>query len=186
LSLDLARQDPEAFKLLFLPDAITIVRPRGKGAIKVTSPILYLNEAGRPQSSYRKASGEYSIEYRSDPPALQRALEFLDHYTRQFPLGGSFVHFSRAGQCCIIRNEVVGHARTRFIDGSAISHKRRLSRKWFMRRAKDAQYKHVPGILVLDSYAKLFPKQFGPDALVGEWLYNPELDRNIQKPIDAL
>ena len=43
LSLLLARRDPDAFGSLFLPDAITAVRPRGKGAIKVTTPALSCN-----------------------------------------------------------------------------------------------------------------------------------------------
>jgi hypothetical protein len=181
LSLDLARDDPEAFRLLFLPDAITILRPRGKGALKVTCPVLYVNEAGRPQSGYRKASGEYVVKWRSGAPALRRAEEFFDHRTREFSPGSSFIHFSAAGQCCLIRNEVVGHGRTRFINSPDSIRKRCLSRKWFMRRPEDAFYKHVPGISILSRYADLYPEQFGPDLLSGEWLYDPTQDRNVLK-----
>ena len=181
LSLDLARQDPEAFRVLFLPDAITILRPRGKGALKVTSPVLYLNEAGRPQSGYRKASGEYVVKWRTDVPALIRAERFLDQNTQEFAPGSCFVHFSGAGHCCLIRNEVVGHGRTRFIDPSGSDRGRCLSRKWFMRRPEDALYKHVPGISVLSQYARLFPEQFGSEVLSGEWLYDPNQDRNVLK-----
>lgn len=185
LSLELALDDPEAFRLLFLPDAITILRPRGKGALKVISPVMYLNEAGRPQSGYRKASGEYVVKWRTDPPALRRAEEFFDQRAREFAPGSSFIHFSAPGQCCLIRNEVVGHGRTRFINSPDGSRRRCLSRKWFMRSPQDAQYKHVPGISIMESYARLFPSQFGEEVLTGEWLYDPEQDRNVLKRDEA-
>src|SRR5256885_926158 len=46
LSVDLARDDMAAFKELFLPEALSQIRPRGKGAIIVKSPVLFLNERG--------------------------------------------------------------------------------------------------------------------------------------------
>src|SRR5205807_610199 len=53
VALDLARIDYDAFVSLFLPDAMSVTRPRGKGAIRVTSPVLYLNETSSPQSAFR-------------------------------------------------------------------------------------------------------------------------------------
>jgi hypothetical protein len=84
LSLDLARDDPDAFRALFLPDAIQAIRPRGKGAIKVKSPVLYLNVARRPQCFYRVTTGEYQIGWRSGVDALDRASPFIDSRTHPF------------------------------------------------------------------------------------------------------
>ncbi len=68
LSLVLARLDREAFASLFLPDAITALRPRGKGAIRVSSPVLFMNEHGRPQNFFRVQTGEYRITWRQGCP----------------------------------------------------------------------------------------------------------------------
>jgi hypothetical protein len=183
LALNLAQQDRAAFKSLFLPNAVTVIRPRGKGALKVTSPVLYVNEAGRPQSAFRRSSGEYIVNWRADCEELARARHFLESHTGEFDAGSSFVRLSEPGECCLIRNEAVGHGRTRFIDGLAGHKQRCLSRKWFMRRPEDSIYKHVPGIAVDADYAVLFPSQFGPQALNGEWLYNPAMDQNELKNI---
>lgn len=48
-----------------------------------------------------------------------------------------------------------------------------------MRRPEDALYKHVPGISVLSEYARRFPEEFGSEVLSGEWLYDPNQDRNV-------
>ncbi|MBX7185522.1 MAG: TauD/TfdA family dioxygenase [Vicinamibacteria bacterium] len=180
LSLELAREDPEAFKSLFLPDALTILRPRGKGAIRVVTPVLYLNEAGRPQSSYRRASGEYRVTWRDDP-ALRRAKAFLERFTLEFSPGSTFVQLNAPGQCCIVRNEVVAHGRTRFIDRAPVGQGRCLSRKWFMRRPQDGIYKHVPGMLISPTYAGLFPTLFGDEVLSGEWLYDEASGANVKQ-----
>jgi hypothetical protein len=66
LCLGLARKDPDAFTSLFLPDAITALRPRGKGAIKVTTPVLFMNELNIPQVFLRVETGEYRISWRDD------------------------------------------------------------------------------------------------------------------------
>jgi alpha-ketoglutarate-dependent taurine dioxygenase len=178
LSLELAQIDYEAFRWLFVPDAIAILRPRGKGALKVTCPVLYVNEAGRPQSCFRRPSGEYTVQWRESSPALQRARIFLTERTGAFDQGSTFTHFSRPGDACIIRNERVAHGRTRFLDSG--KHRRCLSRKWYMRRAIDAIYKHVPGTSVLESYGSLFPDLSGPDVLRGEWNYEPSRQCNEQ------
>jgi len=181
LAIDLARIDDEAFQSLFLPDAITAIRPRGKGAIKVTSPVLFLNGCCKPQCFYRVSTGEYQIVWRKGSPALDRARRFLDSHTHPFAPGSSFVHFTSAGHCCFVRNEAVVHGRTPFLDCAGLGRTRVLARKWFMRDSKDAVYKHVPGMDVCRDYAILYPELFGPDRQVGEWNYNPDSDENIRK-----
>src|SRR5687767_4530420 len=133
LSLDLARSDHEAFRQLFLPDAITILRPRGKGAIRVKTPVLFVNECNEPQSFFRVASGEYSVTWRSGSEALGRARRFLMKHSEPFSYGSSFLHFTDVGHGCLIRNRSVAHGRTAFIDAPDIGKRRCLSRKWYMR-----------------------------------------------------
>jgi hypothetical protein len=181
LAIDLMRSDDEAFRALFLPDAITAIRPRGKGAIKVTSPVLFLNNQRRPQCFYRVSTGEYQIAWRNDSASLERARRFLDQHTHPFAPGSSFVHLTAAGHCCFIRNEAVVHGRTPFLDVASLGLRRVLARKWFMRDPKDAVYKHVPGMEICREYAVLYPELFGDDRLLGEWNYDATSDRDIRK-----
>lgn len=178
LSLDLARLDPGAFRQLFLPDAITIVRPRGKGAIRVTTPVLFVNERNEAQSFFRVASGEYSVTWRAGSDALDRARHFLSKHSEPFSYGSTFLHFNEAGHGCLIRNRSVAHGRTGFIDAADLGRRRCLSRKWYMRFERDATYKHVPGMFVSEAFRALYPELFGEDLLQGEWQYNSLADRN--------
>ena len=89
LSLVLARKDQDAFSSLFLPDAIKALRPRGKGAIEVTTPVLFLNELNVPQVFLRIETGEYKIGWRGDCPPLVRAAEFLKKHARPFSPGST-------------------------------------------------------------------------------------------------
>jgi hypothetical protein len=181
LSLCLARSDPDAFTSLFLPDAITALRPRGKEAIKVTTPVLYLNESGTPQTFLRISSGEYQMTWRSGCAPLERAAEFLIRHSQPFASGSTFVHFDRRGSGCFVRNGWVIHGRTAFTDGRDPGSRRVLARKWFMNSAEEARYKHVPGMHVLGRFAGLFPERFGPDKLVGEWNYDPDTGNNVRR-----
>jgi hypothetical protein len=174
----LAFEDMEAFRSLFLPDAFTAIRPRGKGAIKVTTPVLYINESGQPQVFFRKDSGEYRMAWRSACPPLDRARAFLHRHTDPFAQGSFFVPFTRPGCCCLSRNRDIAHGRTCFIDGRRADQRRLLSRKWFMTSAAHAVYKHVPGMALRRDIAAFLPDRFGPDQLVGEWLYDPIQDVN--------
>lgn len=181
LAIDLMRTDDDAFRALFLPNAITAIRPRGKGAIKVTSPVLFMNNHRRPQCFYRVSTGEYQIIWREDSAALERARRFLDEHTHPFAQGSSFVLLTAAGHCCFIRNEAVVHGRTPFLDSAALGQRRVLARKWFMRDPKDAVYKHVPGMEICHEYAELYPELFGVERLLGEWNYDSVSDQNIRK-----
>ena len=126
----LAESDPDAFEALFLPDAITALRPRGKGAIKVTAPVFFLGLDGEPQMFFRIASGEYVITWRSHP-ALLRAKEILERLCAPFATDSRFVHLMRPGELVLIDNRHVAHGRTRFIDPDDGSG-RILARKWFV------------------------------------------------------
>ena len=161
LGAALASQDMEAFRHLFLPDAFTALRPRGKGAIKVVTPVFYINEDGLPQVFFRKDSGEYRMSWRPECPALDRAIAFLHHYTQPFSYGSFFVPFTRKGCACISRNRDIAHGHTAFLDGSCLDQRRLLSRKWFMTAERHFVYKHVPGIAVRSDIAALAPNQFG-------------------------
>lgn len=72
-SEDLARTDEEAYTALFHPEAIRARRPRGKGSIEVTAPVLYLGPDGDPRCFLRVASGEYQIEWPNNSAAAKRA-----------------------------------------------------------------------------------------------------------------
>jgi hypothetical protein len=181
LSLILARKDPDAFSSLFLPDAITALRPRGKGAIKVTTPVLFMNELDVPQVFLRIETGEYRITWRNDCPPLDRAAKFLKTYARPFSPGSTFVNLSRRGVGCVARNGWIIHGRTPFLNGKKPSEIRVLARKWFMKRAEYARYKHVPGMHILDQYANIYPERFGAHVLEGHWNYDPELGENVRK-----
>lgn len=177
LALELKNEDEQAFEALFLPDAIRVVRPRGKGAIKVTGPVLYLNEVGQPQCFYRQPSGEYEVSWRNDD-SLARARAFLDARCRPFAPGSAIIHMMARGHGCIVANQRNVHGRTAFIDGPHPSQQRVLARKWFMRTAQHAVYKHVPALHVDRHYGQEYPGLFGEDLLQGEWLYDASRDLN--------
>jgi len=179
ISLALANDDPEAFEALFLPDAIVAVRPRGKGAIRVTSPVLYINARGEPQTFFRVASGEYRIEWRSDVEALRRARALLVRLAQPFAPSSTFAHLMGRGEGVILRNTQIVHSRTPFVDG-VYGTSRVLARKWFVPTPNDAHYKHVPGMNVYPSYARLFPEYFAPELLEGEWHFDPAAGGNVR------
>jgi Taurine catabolism dioxygenase TauD, TfdA family len=180
LSLELASIDYEAFRSLFLPNAITALRPRGKGAIKVVSPVLFLNTARRPQCFYRVSTGEYQITWRTGSAALDRAREFMAHHTHPFAPASTFVHMTAPGHCCFVRNEATVHGRTPFLDLAALGQRRVLARKWFMESEEETVYKHVPGMDIYRDYADLYPELFGRDRSIGEWNYDKARDENIR------
>lgn len=180
LAMDLLHTDENAFRSLFLPNAITAIRKRGKGAIKVTSPVLYLDNKTKPHVFFRVSSGEYEIYWRNNIPALDRAMRFLNYHASPFAPGSGFVDFSKKGHGCIMRNRDIVHGRTEFIDGEEKNKKRVLARKWYMTDEIHTIYKHVPGIILLDKFAKLYPEYFGSKILQGEWLYDSDTDTNHQ------
>jgi hypothetical protein len=181
MALRLAKQDPEAFNSLFLPDAITALRPRGKGAIRVSTPVLFVNEQNNPQVFLRLPTGEYQITWRAGDQALGRAARYLNSHSEPFSCGSSFVHLDRKGAGCISRNHWVVHGRTPFIDGTISSQRRVLARKWFMSAPEHTHYKHVPGMHIHPDYASLFPERFGPELLVGDWNYDASREENVRR-----
>lgn len=173
----LANTDPEAFDALFLPDAITAVRPRGKGAIKVASPVFFVGRYGDPQVFFRISSGEYRMTWR-DLPALNRAQEFLRAVCAPFGPGSKFVHLMRPGETVVVDNSQVVHGRTSFTDppdGGRV-----LARKWFVQTSDDSDYRHVPGIAIDDRWAHLFPEHFSGDAITGEWHFDERIGMNVR------
>ncbi len=174
----LARTDEEAFAALFLPDAIRAVRPRGKGAIKVTSPVLFLGGDGSPQVFFRVTTGEYRIEWRRHD-ALRRARLLLERLAQPFAPHSRFVHLVRPGETVVIDNRHVVHGRTPFIDPPN-ERGRVLARKWFVANEGDAIYRHVPAVCVDERWAQFFPQQFAPDRLVGDWHYDETTDENVR------
>lgn len=181
IALELAADDADAYRSLFLPDATTMLRPRGKGALKVVCPVLFVNENHEPQSVFRSPSGEYVIDWRSDVEALQRAKAALETCAHPFAPGSTFIHLSARGHGCFIRNRAIAHGRTSFVNGPGTEQTRVLARKWYMRSERDAVYKHVPGLFVAPEFGNLLPELFGSDFLVGEWQYDPTAGRNLRK-----
>lgn len=182
IGLIIAREDPEAFESLFLPDAITALRPRGKGAICVSSPVFFVNENKKAQCFFRITTGEYRMSWRQDCPALDRAQRILHDHAVPFSGGSSFVSLNRKGAACISRNGWVIHGRTPFIDGPEQSSRRVLARKWFMTAKRHTKYKHVPGMHIHKKYARLYPEYFSTDRLNGEWNWN--LEKQVNERID--
>jgi hypothetical protein len=181
LGVELAKTDLEAFRSLFLPDALTAIRPRGKGAIKVVSPAFYLNEQGQPQVFFRSPTGEYQAIWRNCAP-LERASKFFSTYTKAFSYGSYFMPFGRRGQMCLSRNRDLAHGRTSFVDGPLPHQRRVLSRKWFATSEKHGVHKSVPGVAIHADYAALFPEQFGEEKLIGKWLYDAQNDTSRPVP----
>jgi len=179
LVVELARIDEPAFQALFLPEAVTIIRKKGRKALKVTGPVLYLNALGQPQVFLRAAGGEYEMIWSREEP-ISRAREFLKEYLKPFALASSFAQLSVEGQGCFIRNTVVLHGRTKFLDDTL--RKRVLARKWFGLTAHDAFMKQVPGMRIWDTFSALRPDLFGADVLCGHWRYDESSGQNI--PID--
>ncbi len=163
---------------MFQHDAITVQRPRGKGAIKVTGPVLYVDQNQLPRVFFRKSSGEYLINWKQNKELL-RAKDFLHEYTEPFCPGSYFVHLANKGEGVLIRNRDIVHGRTAFIDGNNEDKKRVLARKWYMEKGH-GKYKHVPGLLVNSQFAEYFPDQFGNSVLDGEWLYDKQKDINVR------
>jgi hypothetical protein len=178
VSLALANSDPNAFAALFQPDAIVALRPRGKGAIRVTSPVLYVNDRDEPQVFFRIASGEYRIAWKAGDPDLARAREHLIRLGTPFAPDSSFVHLMRQGEGVLMRNRQVVHSRTPFTDGVDGS-RRVLARKWFVSEGGEARYKHVPGMNLAARYARLFPEYFRDELLEGDWHFDSELNENV-------
>jgi TfdA family taurine catabolism dioxygenase TauD len=174
----LQASDPDAFEALFLPDAITALRPRGKGAIRVTAPVFFLGRYRSPQIFFRISSGEYVITWR-DHPALHRARKVLENLSAPFAPGSQFVHLMRPGDTVIIDNRHVVHGRTAFIDPPG-GNGRVLARKWYVPTRSDASYRHVPGVEVHQEWGAIFPRQFSNGAIEGEWHYDSQLQRNVQ------
>lgn len=183
LSLALANDDPKAFAALFQPDAIVALRPRGKGAIRVTSPVLYVNQREEPQTFFRIASGEYQITWKQGDPALARARELLGRLGQPFAPASTFVHLMHPGEGVLIRNCQAVHSRTSFVD-DVYGTRRVLARKWFVSESGEAHYKHVPGMNVAERYARLFPEHFAPGLQEGDWHYDGERDENV--PAEAV
>lgn len=178
LGLRLAETDRDAFKSLFLPDVITAVRPRGKGAIKVQAPVLFLGRDGRPQAFFRDPSGEYRIIWR-EGDWVDRARRFLTAHTQPFAPSSQFVHLVRQGETVLIDNRRMIHGRTPFTNPKN-SVGRVLARKWFVPTETDAVYRHVPAVEVDHRYAAIFPEIFADSRLNGDWHYDATLDANIK------
>jgi len=178
LGAELAKRDMDAFRHLFLPDAVTAIRPRGTEAIKIVSPVFYVNEDNQPQIFLRSTNGEHKAIWRKGFSALDRAREFLYTYTNPFAPGSYFVPSTRRGQVCLSRNRDLAHGRTAYMDGSNPGQQRVMSKKWFMTAEKHAVPKNVPGTAVRADYAALFPERFGEDKLVGHWIYDAQSDDN--------
>lgn len=175
----LAKSDPEAFRALFLPDTIRAIRPRGKGAIRVESPVLFLGRDGMPQVFFRVTTGEYHIEWRQEA-AVGRARAVLERICSPFGPDSRFVHLMHVGETIVIANQRVVHGRTPFVDPQ-YGTGRVLARKWFVAAKEDAVYRHVPGIVVDQRWADLFPDRFTGEAVEGEWHY--EADQGVNKRI---
>lgn len=176
-AIPLAHEDPAAFTALFHPEALTALRPRGKGAIRVSSPVLYVGPTGEPQSFLRVTTGEYTITWREDGD-LDRARRYLSRLSQPFGPAGSFAQLWRPGDTLVIKNQLVPHGRTAFRDPPT-GRGRVLARKWFVRQPEEAYYRHVPGMVLDARWAVLYPEKFGDDVTSGDWNWDAKRDANV-------
>jgi Taurine catabolism dioxygenase TauD, TfdA family len=187
VAIALAREDPDAFAALFLPDAITVLLPTGQGAIKVQAPVLYLGPDGRPQVFFRansqinsatsKETGEIEVTWRR-LEALSRAQRLLELLTKPLAPGSRFVQLMRPGETIIVNNRHVVHGRTPYLD-PVTGPGRVLARKWFVPSERDAVHCHAPAVEIDPRFARFFPKQFSADRTRGDWHYDADLDDNV-------
>jgi Taurine catabolism dioxygenase TauD, TfdA family len=177
-ALAIAGSDEDAFRALFLPDAIVAIRPRGKGAIKVTAPALYLGRDGEPQTFFRITTGEYQIEWR-DLDSLHRAQLLLERLSSPFAPGSQFVHLMQPGETIVIDNRHVVHGRTPFVDRPG-GPGRVLARKWFVADRHDTNYRHVPSVYVDARWSGLYPEQFSEERLTGDWHFDQRSGENAK------
>lgn len=102
-------------------DALTIRRVTGSQRIDVTGPVFYVDQAGLPAVHFRVTGGEYVAETNSAVSAWFGG--FVDELTES-----ASVESFNSGDCIVVDNLSVVHARTNFVEGDT---SRRLSRKWF-------------------------------------------------------
>lgn len=179
IAIAIYNKDPEAFQSLFQPDAITSIRPRGKGAIKIVSPVLYIDVNNEPRAFYRKDSGEYKTEWCVKNPALTRAREYLSKYTESFCPASKFAPYTK-NSFLIIRNRDIAHARTSFIDGKQAHERRLISGKWYMINEDYQALRHIPGTAAASFYQEDIGDQFSDEYLEGFWLYDQDSDVNVR------
>jgi alpha-ketoglutarate-dependent taurine dioxygenase len=183
-ALNLAAVDKEAYRALFLPDAITIIRPTGNRALKVTGPVFYLDEEGRGKVNFVGVSparpvGDYEVHWSSDPDA-RRGLEYMLRCCVHFGPGSTFCQMSRASSGVIFDNTCLTHGRTAFWDSTQIGAQRIVWRKWFASNQEASVYRHAPGIRMTPELSSLRPDLFDTQLLHGEWRYLSSEDRNVR------
>lgn len=183
-ALDLSVADREAYRALFLPDAITIIRPTGNRALKVTGPVLYLDEEGRGRVNFVGVSparpvDDYEVKWSSDPDA-RRGLEYMLQCCTHFGPGSTFCQMSRAASGVIFDNTCLTHGRTAFWDSAELDAQRIVWRKWFASNQEASVYRHAPGIRMPPELSSLRPDLFDIQLLQGEWRYSLSEDRNVR------
>lgn len=179
-AFELSLTDPDAFKALFLPDAITVFRTTGFRKIKITGPVLSLYNVDEPQAFFRKTDAEYVVTWRDDTPAIVRARAFVDRFTAPLSYASSFVDLSEHGYGCLNHNRMTVHGRLSFNDNPNTEQVRLLSRKWFSSSKETQEFKHVPTLRILGEYSSLYPETFWPDPLEGEWAYDESSGTHIR------
>jgi hypothetical protein len=184
VALQLFMRDRQAFRKLFLPDAITITRPSGNRSIRVTGPVLYLDDEGRGRVNFvgvspDHPSDDYKVNWSSDSDA-RRGLEFMLRHGTFFAPGSTFCHMDRPGSGVIFDNTDLIHGRTRFIDAPELGVRRMVLRKWFASTASTATYRHAPGLRLPPDLSKLRPDLFGSELLEGEWRYSSSEGGNVR------
>lgn len=182
VALDLSYLDWEAFQQLFLPTALTIIRPTGPRALSVTGPVLYLDAMGRPRVNFVGVGpSSTSVDYRvawPDCDKSRRALEYLLTFSVPFAPHSHVCHLDRTGSGVLINNAAMIHGRTAFRDGRETS--RVVARKWFTGNSRLSQYRHAPGLDIKPDLAALRPDLFGPEFCSGEWRFSERERRNVR------
>ena len=163
---------PKTFSALMMDRAITVTRKRGKGAIRVSSPIIYFADDELPGFFYRKSSGEYLVEY-ANYKLVQDGIQFIEQYAKPGTTCSLEVPFNQPFTGAILNNRFSAHHRNSFVDGAS---SRLLSRKWYMRSATHQPYKHIPLVLLSERYYKMYPRYADKKYHNGEWLYNSATD----------
>ncbi len=128
LSLELWREDEEAFMSLFSNQAVKIVDSFGK--IAAQSPVLTVKKGGC-SAFFRGRNDEYDVLPGTFGKANARAIEFLNSFTSFGSNGTMYTYLDRCGRGLLINNRYCVHGRTAFRDGTEGHEKRIIASKWW-------------------------------------------------------
>jgi hypothetical protein len=124
VAVDLRNSDEAAFRALFYPDAVTIVRKTD--GVTVVSPALLLDHKKAPRVFFRAPSVEYDVTSASRP-AARRGIDYLARYSQVDAPGSAYIELSPPGSGLLFDNRANVHGRSGYQNGSGDGESRILA-----------------------------------------------------------